>query len=68
MYYIWRRNSIFFKKYSIFSNCKTLNNKEYLKDYAYTFLFNDRGNNKFLHEHAIFCSDYFIKKLRKSQQ
>ena len=64
IYYIWRKGNIIFKKYSIFEYNKTINGLEYLKDYEYTYLYNKSGKSIFLHEHAIFCSDYFIKKLR----
>ena len=67
IYYNWRRGNIIFKKYSIFEYNKTINGLEYLRDYKYTFLYNKSGKSIFLHEHAIFCSDYFIKKLRAAR-
>ena len=64
IYYNWRKENIIFKKYSIFEFNKTKNGLEYLKDYSYTYIYNKSGKTHFLHEHAIFCSDFFIKKLR----
>ena len=42
---------------------KSLNNKTFLRYYCYTMAYNKKGTNKFIHEHVIFCSNYFIKKL-----
>ena len=67
IYYNWRKENIIFKKYSIFEFNKTKNGFEYLKDYSYTYIYNKSGKTHFLHEHAIFCSDFFIKKLRTSK-
>ena len=66
IYYNWRRYNARFKKYSILIN-KTKNNRDYLKDYLYTYLYNKTGKTNYIHEHCIFASDYFIKKLRKSK-
>ena len=67
IYYNWRKNNTIFKKYSIFEYNKTLTGNNYLKDYQYNYLYNKSGKTQFLHEHAIFCSDYFIKKLRNAK-
>lgn len=67
IYYNWRRTTNIYKKFSIFKYNKTLNNHTYLQDYCYTLLYNSKGSKKFIHEHIIFCSDYFIKKLRLSK-
>ena len=40
-----------------------MDNTPFLKDYNYTYLYNESGKKLFLHEHIIYCSDYFIKKL-----
>ena len=64
IYYVWRKETPLYKKYSIFNFTKTQDNKEYLRDYNYTFLYDESGKKLFLHEHVIYCSDYFIKKLR----
>ena len=66
IYYSWRKSSNSHNIFSLFLNNKTLNNKNYLRDYAYSFEYNNKGNKQFVHEHAIFISDYFIKKLRFS--
>ena len=41
-----------------------MNGLDYLKDYSYTYVYNKSGNSQFLQEQVIYCSDYFIKKLR----
>ena len=66
LYYNWRRESIIFKKYIIFIYNKTKNKKNFLKDYIYTYIYNKSGKTNFIHEHIIYISDYFIKKLRVS--
>ena len=67
IYYNWRKGNVIFKKYSIFEYNKTLNGMDFLKDYQFTHLYNKSGKSKFIHEHAIFCSDYFIKRLRSAK-
>ena len=66
IYYSWRKETPLYKKQSIFKFNKTIDNFQYLRDYNYTFIYNESGKKLFLHEHIIYCSDYFIKKLRNS--
>lgn len=64
IYYSWRNNAFVFKKYSIFENNKTLNNKIYLRDYYYTYIYDNTGTKIYNHEHAIFLTPFnFIKLL-----
>jgi len=35
-----------------------------LRNYNFTVLYDEPGKKLFLYEHDIYCSDYFIKKLR----
>ena len=64
IYYSWRKETQLYKKTSIFIFTKTIDETEFLKDYNYTYLYNETGKSLFLHEHIIYCSAYFIKKLR----
>ena len=67
IYYNWRKLSNAFNKYSIFENQKTLDDKQLLRDFSQTILYNKNNNSTFQHEHIIFISDYFIKKLNKAE-
>ena len=67
IYYNWRKNSNVNTKYSVFKNSLTKNKKNFLRDYCYCLLYNHTGRKQIKHEHMIFCSDYFIKKLRASK-
>ena len=67
IYYEWRKKSNFFNKYSIFEHKMTKNNKIFLRDYTYKILYSKTGKNLFEHEHIIYVSDFFIKKLRMSR-
>ena len=67
IYYNWRKLSNAFNKYSIFENQKTLDDKQLLRDFSQTILYNKNNNSTFQHEHIIYISDYFIKKLNKAQ-
>lgn len=59
----WKNNSKVYSKLSIFDNTKTLNNKEFLRDYTYTLIYNTNGKSQFIHEHIIYISNFFIKKI-----
>ena len=50
----------------MFDNQYTLEGNQYLRDYNYTMLYNKDNISLFQHEHIIYVSDYFIKKLNKS--
>ena len=63
LYYNWRRKSRVFTKYSLFDNQLTNNGKQYMRDYSLTMLYNKTKKSQFQHEHIIYVSDYFIKKL-----
>ena len=67
IYYNWRKTSNVFTKYSIFDNQLTIDNKQYLRDYTLTMLYNKNNISLFNHEHLIYVSDYFIKKLSQSK-
>ena len=66
LYYGWRKTSNSFKKYSIFENQLTKEGSQFLKDYSITLLYNKSNSTQFEHEHVIYKSDYFIKKLNKA--
>ena len=66
IYYCWRNNAFVFKKYSIFENNKTLNNKIFLRDYCNTYIYETSGNKIYNHEHAIFISPFQLHKLINS--
>ena len=67
IYYNWRKNSNIFTKYSALENPLTKENTIFLRDYTYTNLYNKSGKTLFLHEHMIFISNYFIKKLNAAE-
>ena len=48
----------------MFDNQYTLEGNQYLRDYNYTMLYNKDNISLFQHEHIIYVSDYFIKKLK----
>jgi len=54
-------------KYYALENNKTKSNSFFLRDYSNTFLYNTNGKALFNHEHFIFISDFFIKKLYISE-
>ena len=66
IYYNWRSNTNLFTKFAIFNQSKTLDAKEYLREYKYSLLYNNSGKKIFPHEHIIYFSNYFIKKLRSA--
>ena len=37
-----------------------------MRDYSFTLIYNKNNKSLFQHEHAIFISDYFIRKMRNS--
>ena len=38
-----------------------------MRDYALTCLYSTKGTNMFYHEHIIFISNYFIKKISQAE-
>ena len=44
----------------------TNNNKPFLRDYTYKTIYTKDGNSIINHEHVIYISDFYIKKLRES--
>ena len=67
IYYNWRRESNIFTKYSVFTNQYTNNNEIFLRDYSLNTIYSKSGQNLIYHEHIIFISNYFIRKLRESE-
>ena len=66
IYYEWRKKSNSFNKFSIYNHKTTKNNKLFLWDYTYKILYGKTGKNTIEHEHIIYVSDFYIKKLRFS--
>ena len=60
LYYNWRRTSHLFSKSCIFEKQKTLDGKQFMRDYTITMLYKKNNKDLFQHEHIIFISDYFI--------
>ena len=67
IYYTWRKNSLSFNKYSALEYPNTKENTPFLRDYSYITLYNASGKSLFIHEHFIFISNYFIKKLNQAE-
>ena len=67
IYYNWRKNSNSFNKFSIYDHTLTNNNKPFLRDYTYKTIYSKDGNSIINHEHVIYVSDFYIKKLRESK-
>ena len=67
IYYTWRKNSLSFNKYSALEYPNTKENTPFLRDYSYITLYNASGKSQFIHEHFIFISNYFIKKLIQAE-
>ena len=67
LYYNWRKHSNVHSKFSIFDNQITLRGNQFLRDYNVTMAYNKSNKSLFQHEHAIFISDYFIRKLNTSK-
>ena len=66
MYYNWRKTSNLFTKFSVYSIKYTNNNEIYLRDYTLKNIYTQSGKKYIYHEHIIYISYYFIKKLRDS--
>ena len=60
------KSSYIFTKFSIFDNQLTLGKQQFLRDYSMTMIYNRNNKSMFPHEHTIYISDYFIKKLYSS--
>ena len=67
IYYNWRKTSNLHNKFCIFTNLYTNNNELFMRDYALTCLYSTKGTNMFYHEHIIFISNYFIKKISQAE-
>ena len=67
MYNNWRKNSMSFTKHSVLQNSLINDKESYLRDYSYITLYKKSGKSQFIHEHFIFISNYFIKKLRQTK-
>ena len=65
-YYNWRSKLLLLTKYNIFNNDKSKNGKFYLREYINKLLYYKNGKKLFRHEHIIYSSDFFIKKITKS--
>ena len=65
-YFITGRNDNIYYKFSIFNNNLTLDRLQYLRDYS-TLLYNESGKTQFIHEHTIYISNFFIKKIQKAK-
>ncbi len=62
-----KKNSLLFKKYSVFTNDKTNLKEQCLRDYAYTYYYDDKGKKLKNHEHFIFICNIQIRKIRMSK-
>ena len=67
IYYNWRKNSNSFNKFSIYEHTLTNNKKPFLRDYTYKTIYSKDGKSIINHEHVIYISDFYIKKLRESK-
>ena len=67
LYYNWRKTSNLFTKFSVYSNKYTNNKEIYLRDYTLKNIYTQSGKKSIYHEHIIYISNYFIKKLRDSE-
>ena len=63
IYNSWKKKSNLFIKYSAIENNLTKDNNYFLRDYTNTLLYNKTGKNQFKHEHMIYVSIFFIRKL-----
>ena len=61
------KKSKLFTKYNALENGLTKDNTYFLRDYTKTILYNTSGKNQFVHEHMIFVSNFFIRKLSNSK-
>ena len=67
IYNSWKKNSNLFTKYSAIENNLTKDNNYFRRNYANTLLYNKTGKNQFKHEHMIFVSNFFIRKLNNAR-
>ena len=67
IYYNWRKKSMAYTKFYAFNNNLCKNKKVFLKEYRNLYLYKSNGKKQFNHEHFIFCSDFFINELNKSE-
>ena len=61
------KNSLLFKKFSVFGNDKTNLKEQFLRDYTYTYYYDDKGKKLKNHEHFIFISNFQITKILTSK-
>ena len=66
IFYEWRKKSNTFSKFSIFDNKYTHNHKLFLRDYTFKGIYSKNGKNIIEHEHIIYASDFYIKKMSES--
>ena len=66
IYYNWRRSSNLHSKFAIFKWKYTLDNNEYLREYKFSLIYNKTGKKLLSHEHIIYCSNFFIRKLQNA--
>ena len=66
IYNTWKNSAKVFTKYSVLESPLTKDNTPYLRDYSYTLIYNSNGKSQFIHEHMIFISNFFIRKLQSS--
>ena len=62
----WKATTKLYTKFSVLENCLTRDNKQYLKDYNYSLIYNQNGKQQFIHELMIFISNFFIRKLNQA--
>ena len=67
IYNSWKKNSRVFTKFSAIENNMTKDNNFFMRDYSNTLLYNKTGKNQFIHEHMIFISNFFIRKLNSAK-
>ena len=67
IYYNWRKKSMTYTKFYAFNNNLCKNQKVFLKEYRNLYLYKSNGKKQFNHEHFIFCPDFFINELNKSE-
>ena len=67
IYNSWKKSSNLFTKYSALDNRLTKENTPFLRDYCYTLLYNKNGKSQFVHEHMMFISNFFIRKLNNAK-
>ena len=67
IYYTWKNNTNIFTKYSVFKNKYIKDNNIFLRDYTYKIIYNDKSDKYIEHEHIIFLSNFFLKKMQNSK-